>query len=378
MRTFTTIVAGAMTLAAVAGLAACSSTPTAGPTPRPCDALTGMEPTTPTVALLAQTGDPLAAFLPDVPTILAGAEAESARVIVSGVGDDSTPTLLTNVRLVGTGSNPLERDNDLECKQKLVSGSLAELQGLGTTSGTAVFAALMTLAGNLEGSEPGAPVDVVLLTSTVNTTEPADLSDPAQLADPVGVLNRLAAAGMMPDCSGWRFHAVGVGTQPLLREFWRHYAERCGGALVAWTSRLAEFPGSGIALDAADTDQLAVEVSGGVVTAGLSADVLFDGNSSVLSDEAVPSLEQLLALVQSTPGRVTVTGHTDVNGEPGPSQTLSESRGGSVAQWLIEKGVSVDRIVVDGRGGTDPVYPSPQTDEEHGANRRVVVTIGGE
>jgi len=375
MKTPIPAVAGAIALALALCLGACSSAPAAAPKPKPCDALTGVEASTPTTALLVQSGSGASEHASDVPTVLAGAAAESARLIVSGVGDASTPTMLTDVRLAGDGSNPLEREINLECKRGLVATSLSTIAGLGTTPELDLFTSIMTLAGNLEGSVSHGPVDVVMLTSTRNTAEPADLSDPVQLADPVGVLNRLAAAGMIPDCSGWRFYGV-AAYDTALREFWRQYAERCGGALVAWTSTLSTFPATGGAIAAADTDQMAVSVQDDVVTAGLSSDVLFADNSPVLGDDAGPSLAQLLELVLATPGRITVIGHTD-GGDPVAAHDLSVGRATSVATWLLAKGVPAERIVIEGRGSNDPVYPSPQTDDEHRANRRVVVMIGG-
>ena len=78
------------------------------------------------------------------------------------------------------------------------------------------------------------------------------------LDDPAVALNTLAAQRLLPDCSGWRVYAIGGDQQsqpPLdnaraaaLREFWRQYFERCGGALVAWSTHLDAFPISGGAI----------------------------------------------------------------------------------------------------------------------------------
>lgn len=59
-----------------------------------------------------------------------------------------------------------------------------------------------------------------------------------------------------------------------LLEFWRQYFERCGGALVAWSTHLYAFPISGGAIAPADTAQVPVHRERGKVTADLAGDVL--------------------------------------------------------------------------------------------------------
>lgn len=362
------------TAALVASLAACTAAGEVA-APRVCDQAPEVTPNTPTVAILGEVGDTLLAHQDDIDLIVDGSQETESRLIVSGVGDSNAPSVVVDSLMVGEGVNPMERKLDLQCKRELVISAVAELTG-GTHDKLDVFRALIALDGNLT-ERSGAPIDIALLTSLASSAAPVDLTDPAVLADPIGALNTLAASSLIPDCTGWRFHGISTGSadDPALREFWRQYALRCGGAVVAWTTHLTVFPGDAGPVAEADTEQIVVTEDEELVTADLAGDVLFAPGSPDLRLEAEAALQQLLALTEQAHGPILVVGHTDVGGIEAENVTLSENRAASVAVWLIAQGVDSARISTEGCGSRDAIYPDPQTDEERQANRRVVVTI---
>lgn len=54
--------------------------------------------------------------------------------------------------------------------------------------------------------------------------------------------------------------------------------------------------------------------------------------------------------------RLNVIGHTDADGKDNYNQDLSERRANSVAEYLMERGVSRERLNVSGMGEAMPIY----------------------
>ena len=365
-------------------LAGCSGAATPVATPH-CDQPPVLTDGTRTVAILGQTGRGVDYYQQDLSTVLDDARVTQAHVLVNGVGDGTTaPNLLANVVVQGDGANNLERNQNLTCKESLVTGAVESAMATPASDGLDVFGSLLALQGNLEGTSGTSGADVVVFGSLLNTAGPVDLSDPAQLSNPAQALNTLATNRLIPNCEGWRMYAVGsssadstgdTGEDALLREFWRQYMERCGGQLVAWTAHLTDFPGDGVEITAADTDQIQIQTLNNEVLATLGGDVLFDTGSSDLRPEADASLGQLLDIARAADGTIAITGHTDVRGDAADNLRLSKARAESVATWLIDHGIASTRISTDGVGSSEAAYPATASAQDLQSDRRVVVAI---
>lgn len=107
----------------------------------------------------------------------------------------------------------------------------------------------------------------------------------------------------------------------------------------------------------------------------LSSDVLFETGSAVLSLAAESQLGGVLRLAADGHGSVEVIGHTDSDGTEEYNLALSERRAGAVADWLASRGVDRSRLVVSGRGESEPVAPNDSATHK-AANRRVTVSVG--
>jgi outer membrane protein OmpA-like peptidoglycan-associated protein len=114
----------------------------------------------------------------------------------------------------------------------------------------------------------------------------------------------------------------------------------------------------------------------------LSADVLFDFDSSALRPEASATLGKVATVVRDYgKAPVVIDGHTDAKGSDSYNQTLSERRADSVKKWLVDPGgVEAARISTKGWGKTKPVAPNAKsngTDDPEGRqkNRRVEITV---
>lgn len=97
----------------------------------------------------------------------------------------------------------------------------------------------------------------------------------------------------------------------------------------------------------------------------------FDTDKAVLSDRVKKELADIYTILNSNPTvSVVVEGHADETGPEGYNQALSERRANSVVEYLIELGVSADRLSTKGYGETAPLTDN-KTSEGRAANRRV-------
>lgn len=82
----------------------------------------------------------------------------------------------------------------------------------------------------------------------------------------------------------------------------------------------------------------------------VSADYLFDSNSSTLLPGAVSALSQIVPAIREHPGRISVVGFTDGVGRPEDNQKLSLDRAKAVETWLSTQNIPSSVLDVEGRG----------------------------
>ena len=104
--------------------------------------------------------------------------------------------------------------------------------------------------------------------------------------------------------------------------------------------------------------------------------VLFDFDSSALRDEARAELNRAADILAPRDDiiLIEVAGHTDSIGTEEYNQDLSVRRAQAVADYLVQNGVSRDRLRVVGFGETRPKAPN-DTPANRQLNRRVVLSI---
>jgi outer membrane protein OmpA-like peptidoglycan-associated protein len=108
------------------------------------------------------------------------------------------------------------------------------------------------------------------------------------------------------------------------------------------------------------------------------SDVLFDTAKFSLRPLAREKLAKVSGIVSGHPGlRLEVEGHTDSVGGDEYNQQLSEQRGGSVRDYLIQQGMAGSSVTTKGFGKTQPVA-SNDTAAGRQQNRRVELVISGD
>jgi outer membrane protein OmpA-like peptidoglycan-associated protein len=106
----------------------------------------------------------------------------------------------------------------------------------------------------------------------------------------------------------------------------------------------------------------------------ISGSVLFATNTSVLLPSAQARLRSVANVLKEGKSSILVVGHTDSTGNPDKNQRLSEQRADAVKKFLVQRGVSDDRIRAMGMGGNEPVA-SNASPEGRADNRRVEIVV---
>ncbi len=91
--------------------------------------------------------------------------------------------------------------------------------------------------------------------------------------------------------------------------------------------------------------------------------VFFDFDKATLRKESTPELERFVTFLQKYPtAKVEIAGHTDNIGTDQKNRILSTQRAKMVMDYLIEKGVSVDRLRYQGYGFHKPISANQNKD----------------
>src|SRR5205085_10789540 len=107
-------------------------------------------------------------------------------------------------------------------------------------------------------------------------------------------------------------------------------------------------------------------------------DVLFDSGQYTLKPAARERLARISGIVGAYPDlKFEVEGHTDRIGSEEFNQKLSEKRAGSVRDYLVDSGVSINNVVARGLGKTRPLADNTSA-QGRKLNRRVEMIVSGD
>lgn len=84
--------------------------------------------------------------------------------------------------------------------------------------------------------------------------------------------------------------------------------------------------------------------------------ILFGYNEHTLDSEAIREAERIYAMMKQNPSvEIELTGHTDSRGSASYNRILSEKRAQSVKNYLVQRGIESERIILLAVGEKDPV-----------------------
>ena len=103
--------------------------------------------------------------------------------------------------------------------------------------------------------------------------------------------------------------------------------------------------------------------------------IYFATGKTRILETSEQALQELYQFLLTRPDRrIRIVGHTDDIGSDRSNQALSEGRCHEVRQEMVERGISPDRIEIEGRGEKDPIVPN-DSEEHRQMNRRVEIVL---
>jgi outer membrane protein OmpA-like peptidoglycan-associated protein len=104
-------------------------------------------------------------------------------------------------------------------------------------------------------------------------------------------------------------------------------------------------------------------------------DIRFEPDSEEMLASERPRLDMIAKVLRESPDRIfLVEGHTAATGRPAGEMELSVRRAKRMAAELAKLGISIERFIYKGWGGTKPLGDNA-TDQGRRLNRRVEITI---
>ena len=107
--------------------------------------------------------------------------------------------------------------------------------------------------------------------------------------------------------------------------------------------------------------------------------IYYDLDESFIRDDAKPTLNELAETLRRNPDiRIELGSHTDCRASDRYNETLSEARATSAVTYLVEQGISPDRLAARGYGETQPVADcicERCSEAQHQLNRRTTFRI---
>jgi outer membrane protein OmpA-like peptidoglycan-associated protein len=124
--------------------------------------------------------------------------------------------------------------------------------------------------------------------------------------------------------------------------------------------------GTGVQVSQTQDNRLKLEIP---------SDISFDTGRSDIKSNFRPVLERFAGTLNENPATtVTIIGHTDNTGSDAINQPLSVDRAAHTRDYLAVRGVSPNRIAVDGRGEREPIA-SNDDPTGRARNRRVEIYV---
>ena len=107
----------------------------------------------------------------------------------------------------------------------------------------------------------------------------------------------------------------------------------------------------------------------------IPSDISFDTGRAEIKNDFKPVLDSFAtSLSNNIASQVTIIGYTDNSGSDAINNPLSINRAASTRDYLVSRGVSSNRISIDGRGSREPLVAN-DTPANRAKNRRVEIFV---
>lgn len=199
----------------------------------------------------------------------------------------------------------------------------------------------------------GRPALAALSAALILLTGCANMSD-AQRSSAIGAGVGALAGAAIGDSS--KSAVIGAGVGALGGYIWSTQMAQKKAAMEQATA------GTGVDVTQTADNQLKLNIP---------SDISFDVNSAVIKPNLRPILDQFAQGLANQPNtEIRIVGHTDSTGSDAINNPLSVNRAASARNYLVSRGVSGQRIQIDGRGSYEPIA-SNATEAGRARNRRI-------
>ena len=124
--------------------------------------------------------------------------------------------------------------------------------------------------------------------------------------------------------------------------------------------------GTGVTVSQTSDNQLKLEIP---------SDISFDSGSYQIKSNLRPILDRFAVTLNQNPvTTVKIIGHTDNRGSDAINNPLSVNRADATRDYLVTRGVALNRIAIDGRGSREPIADN-STAQGRAMNRRVEIFV---
>lgn len=125
----------------------------------------------------------------------------------------------------------------------------------------------------------------------------------------------------------------------------------------------------------AGTGTVVTQTSDNQLKLSIPNDISFDTGRSEIRPNLRPILDQFAQGLSQQPSmEVRIVGHTDNTGSDAINNPLSVNRAQSARDYLVARGVSSNRIAIDGRGSREPIADNG-TESGRARNRRIDIFL---
>jgi outer membrane protein OmpA-like peptidoglycan-associated protein len=204
----------------------------------------------------------------------------------------------------------------------------------------------------------------------------------------IRLIASLAAAATLASCASYepstgRDTGIGAAAGAAIGAM-AHSSNRTHGAVAGaaigalggyiWSSQMEKqrremqqaTQGTGVKVTQTPDNQLKLEVP---------SDISFDVGRADIKPNFQPILDRFAQTLNEHPGTtVRIVGHTDSTGSDAINDPLSVNRASATRSYLVARGVSAQRIAIDGRGAREPIADNA-TEAGRAANRRVDIFV---
>lgn len=105
--------------------------------------------------------------------------------------------------------------------------------------------------------------------------------------------------------------------------------------------------------------------------AAAAKSISFEASSAILTASSLKELDQTVQILRDNPAlKIEIAGHTDTSGDPQQNRQISQQRAEAVMKYLIDHGITADRLRAQGYGPDRP-RTTNATPEGRAQNRRV-------